>query len=303
MKSKITLKKYSNSNDFYHLAAVLAQTQATLDDVNLSKHSYAKSGYLEDDLEEEICNLSSNHNFDVNLFHQIQDVMHRQDFFDILLMVCGRIKASISKPSNFLEELDDSAKAILAMKLACKMACFNNNYQINGYILNPVQSIALLLWEIYKNSPKRDFKTVAKSSSSTDTLLFHKFVNSIDSCEQNNLFFKSENKNSIFWPVKKMQLFSSYRLKNKSKQKYSGLDLNLRYFHLYLDLYFGELNCIYWIKLNNEQKPVSGDIIEINSNFIELSRNISLIEIMPNSKELNFSDLLSISSLQQNKLN
>ena len=100
-----------------------------------------------------------------------------------------------------------------------------------------------------------------------------------------------------------MQLFSSYRLKNKSKQKYSGLDLNLRYFHLYLDLYFGELNCIYWIKLNNEQKPISGDIIEINSNFIELSRNISLIEIMPNSKELNFSDLLSISSLQQNKLN
>ena len=100
-----------------------------------------------------------------------------------------------------------------------------------------------------------------------------------------------------------MQLFSSYRLKNKSKQTYSGLDLSLRYFHLYLDLYFGEFNCVYWIKLNSEQKPLNGNMIEINSNFIELSKNISLININTCTKELNFSDLLSISSLQQTKLN
>ena len=74
MKSKITLKKYSNSNDFYHLAAVLAQTQATLDNVNLSLNSQSKSGYLEGDLEEELLNINSIHNFDVNLFHQIQDI-------------------------------------------------------------------------------------------------------------------------------------------------------------------------------------------------------------------------------------
>ena len=48
---------------------------------------------------------------------------------------------------------------------------------------------------------------------------------------------------------------------------------------------------------------MKADLVEINSDFIEVSKKINLIEIQDNEKELNFCDLLSITSLNQTKFN
>ncbi len=303
MKNKIALKKYSSNKDFYHLAAVLAQTEATLENVSLFGNSTIKSGYLEADLEEEVYSFANNLNFDINLFHQIQDVTQRPDFFDILSVVQSKLNQPSSLNHKFVRDVNNSSKALLAMKLACKLVSWPNNYQINDQILNPVQAVVLMLWQIYQNDGlKKQIRNI-KECNSEDILLFHKFAN--EACKDGNkfLFFKSESEKNICWPIKKIKLFSAYRLKNKSKQAVCGIDINTRYYHIYLDMYFGELNFVYWLKFNNEQKPVSGDLVEINSDFIEVSKKINLIEIQDNEKELNFCDLLSITSLNQTKFN
>ena len=99
-----------------------------------------------------------------------------------------------------------------------------------------------MLWQIYQNYSLNKQINNSKICCSENILLFHKFTN--EACKDGNkfLFFKSESEKNIYWPIKKIKIFSAYRLKNKSKQATCGIDINTRYYHIYLDMYFGELN-------------------------------------------------------------